>query len=100
MPRIYRRVILPSIRPIFVAVLVILLQFAIKTFDLVYALTGGGPGLATNVPAIYVYDLMFQRGQIGQGAAAAIMILLALAAVLVPYALYMAYRQRRERSDG
>lgn len=100
MARIYRRVILPSIRPIFVAVLVILLQFAIKTFDLVYALTGGGPGLATNVPAIYVYDLMFQRGQIGQGAAAAIMILLALAAVLVPYALYMAYRQRRERSDG
>jgi glucose/mannose transport system permease protein len=100
MARIYRRVVLPSIRPIFVAVLVILLQFAIKTFDLVYALTGGGPGLATNVPAIYVYDLMFQRGQIGQGAAAAIMILLALAAVLVPYALYMAYVQRRERANG
>jgi glucose/mannose transport system permease protein len=100
MPRIYRRVILPSIRPIFIAVLVILLQFAIKTFDLVYALTGGGPGLATNVPAIYVYDLMFQRGQIGQGAAAAIMILLALAAVLVPYALYMVWHQRRERANG
>jgi glucose/mannose transport system permease protein len=100
MPRIYRKVVLPSIRPIFIAVLVILLQFAIKTFDLVYALTGGGPGLATNVPAIYVYDLMFQRGQIGQGAAAAIMILLALAAVLVPYFLYMAYRQRRERANG
>jgi glucose/mannose transport system permease protein len=100
MARIYRRVVLPSIRPIFLAVLVILLQFAIKTFDLVYALTGGGPGLATNVPAIYVYDLMFQRGQIGQGAAAAIMILLALAAVLVPYALYMAWHQRRERANG
>lgn len=100
MARIYRRVILPTIRPIFVAVLVILLQFAIKTFDLVYALTGGGPGLATNVPAIYVYDLMFQRGQIGQGAAAAIMILLALAAVLVPYALYMAYHRRREAANG
>jgi glucose/mannose transport system permease protein len=100
MPRIYRKVILPSIRPIFIAVLVILLQFAIKTFDLVYALTGGGPGLATNVPAIYVYDLMFQRGQIGQGAAAAIMILLALVAVLVPYFLYMAYMQRRESANG
>ncbi len=100
MPRIYRKVILPTIRPIFIAVLVILLQFAIKTFDLVYALTGGGPGLATNVPAIYVYDLMFQRGQIGQGAAAAIMILLALVAVLVPYFLYMAFMQRRERANG
>jgi glucose/mannose transport system permease protein len=56
--------------------------------------------LATNVPAIYVYDLMFQRGQIGQGAAAAIMILLALVAVLVPYFLYMAYMQRRESANG
>ena len=38
-----------------------------------------GPGIATTFPAIYVYDLMFQRGQIAEGAAAAIMILLALA---------------------
>ena len=52
------------------------------------ALTGGGPGIATTFPAIYVYDLMFQRGQIGEGAAAAIMILLALAVVLVPYSLW------------
>ena len=63
--RIYRKVILPSIAPIFVAVAVVLLQFAIKTFDLVVALTRGGPGISTTFPAIYVYDLMFQRGQIG-----------------------------------
>ena len=74
----------------------ILLQFAIKTFDLVVALTGGGPGIATTFPAIYVYDLMFQRGQIGEGAAAAIMMLLALAVVLVPYALFVVWRRRRE----
>ena len=67
--------VIPAISPIFVAVLVVLLQFAIKTFDLVLAMTGGGPGIATTVPAIYVYDLMFQRGQIAEGAAAAIMIL-------------------------
>ena len=100
MGRIYRRIILPAIRPIFVAVLVILLQFAIKTFDLVLALTQGGPGIATQVPAIYVYDLLFQRGQMGEGAAAAIMILLALALVLVPYALYLRWRQRQEAGHG
>lgn len=100
MGRIYRKIVLPAIRPIFVAVLVILLQFAIKTFDLVLALTAGGPGIATTVPAIYVYDYMFQRGLMGEGAAAAIMILLALAVVLVPYALYVAWRQRRERAVG
>ncbi len=96
MPRIYRRIILPAIGPIFVAVLVVLLQFAIKTFDLVLALTGGGPGIATTVPAIYVYDLMFQRGQMAEGAAAAIMILLALSLVLVPYTIWSNWLQRRE----
>jgi len=95
MPRIYRKILLPAIRPIFAAVLVVLLQFAIKTFDLVLALTGGGPGIATTVPAIYVYDLMFQRGQMAEGAAAAIMILLALALVLVPYTIWMNLYRRR-----
>jgi glucose/mannose transport system permease protein len=94
--RIYRKLILPSIAPIFIAVAVVLLQFAIKTFDLVVALTGGGPGIATTFPANYVYDLMFQRGEIAVGAAAAIMMLAALAVVLVPYALWTVWRNRRE----
>ncbi|WP_372574320.1 carbohydrate ABC transporter permease [Ruegeria jejuensis] len=96
MPRIYRRVVLPTIWPIFVAVSVVLLQFAIKTYDLVVALTQGGPGVATTVPAIVVYDLMFQRGQIAQGAAAAVMILVALAIVIVPYVLWTSWRARKE----
>jgi glucose/mannose transport system permease protein len=100
MARIYRRVVIPAIGPIFIAVLVVLLQFAIKTFDLAVALTGGGPGISTTFPAIYVYDLMFQRGQIAEGATAAIMILLALAAVLVPYSLWSVWRRRRESGHG
>ena len=63
--RMYRRVLLPTIWPIFIAVFVILLQFAIKTFDLVVALTGGGPGIATTLPTLVVYDFMFQRGRSG-----------------------------------
>ena len=98
--RIYRKVILPSIAPIFVAVVVVLLQFAIKTFDLVVALTRGGPGISTTFPANYVYDLMFQRGEIAVGAAAAIMMLAALAVVLVPYALWTVWRSRREAAHG
>jgi glucose/mannose transport system permease protein len=98
--RTYRRVILPSIGPIFLAVAVVLLQFAIKTFDLAVALTNSGPGISTTFPATYVYDLMFQRGEIGEGAAAAMMILLALAIVLVPYSLYMVWRNRREAGRG
>jgi glucose/mannose transport system permease protein len=94
--RIYAKVILPSITPIFIAVAVVLLQFAIKTFDLVVALTNSGPGISTTFPANYVYDLMFQRGQIAIGAAASMMMLAALAVVLVPYALWMTWRRNRE----
>jgi glucose/mannose transport system permease protein len=100
MPRIYRRIILPAIGPIFIAVSVVLLQFAIKTFDLVLAMTQGGPGISTTVPAIYVYDLIFQRGQLAEGAAAAIMILVALALILVPYTIWTNLRQRREARGG
>ena len=60
--RTYRRVIFPTIGPIFIAVMVMLLQFAIKTYDLVVALTAGGPGLASTLPTVVVYDFMFQRG--------------------------------------
>jgi glucose/mannose transport system permease protein len=98
--RTYRKVILPTIAPLFVAVLVVLLQFAIKTFDLAIALTKGGPGIATTFPALYVYDLMFQRGEIAEGAAAAMMILAALALVLVPYTLWLVLRRAREAGHG
>ena len=98
--RFYLRVVLPSIGAIVIAVLVILLQFAIKTFDLVRALTGGGPGIATTLPALVVYDFMFQRGQLGRGSAAAVLLLLSLLVVLLPYYAYAQWRARRERANG
>jgi glucose/mannose transport system permease protein len=98
--RIYRRVVLPCIGPIFIAVLVVLLQFTIKTFDLVRALTGGGPGIATQLPTLVVYDLMFQRGLLGRGAAAAVMLLLSLLVILLPYFGYTRWRKRREARNG
>lgn len=94
-PRIYFRVVLPTIWPIVIAVLVILLQFAIKTFDLVRALTGGGPGIATTLPALVVYDFMFQRGQLGRGSAAAVLMLGALLIVVVPWVLYKRHVARK-----
>ncbi|MFC5519685.1 carbohydrate ABC transporter permease [Polaromonas jejuensis] len=98
--RTYRRVVLPSIWPIFVAVFVVLLQFAVKTFDLAMALTGGGPGIATMLPSIVVYDFMFQRGVLGGGSAAAVLMLLYLMAVLIPYALFKRWRQMQGRRHG
>ena len=64
------------------------------------ALTSGGPGISTTMPSIYVYDLMFQRGQLNEGAAAAIMMLAALLAILVPYGVWSGWRLRRANADG
>ncbi len=93
--RLYLRVILPTLWPIVVSVMVIQLQFAITTFDLVRALTGGGPGLATQLPALVVYDFIFQRGQLGRGSAAAVMMLGTLLAVLLPYTAWKSWQKRR-----
>jgi glucose/mannose transport system permease protein len=98
--RMYMHILVPAMWPIVIAVLVILLQFAIKTYELVRALTAGGPGIATTLPATVVYDYMFQRGLMGAGSAAAVMLLLSLLVVIAPYALYRQISARRRIRHG
>jgi glucose/mannose transport system permease protein len=90
--QMYLKIVIPAIWPIVIAVLVILLQFAIKTYELVQALTAGGPGISTTLPTTVVYDYMFQRGLMGQGSATAVLLLLSLLIILVPYAIYRRIR--------
>ncbi len=96
LPTIYRRIIIPSLRPVFFSVTLILAHIAIKSFDLVMALTGGGPGTASDVPAIFMYQFSFSRGQLGLGAASAVMMLMTIVAVMVPL-MYAESRSGRER---
>jgi glucose/mannose transport system permease protein len=98
--RMYLRILVPAMWPIVVAVLVILLQFAIKTYELVRALTAGGPGIATTLPTTVVYDYMFQRGLMGAGSAAAVMLLLSLLVIIVPYVIYQRLSARRRVRRG
>ncbi|HZX26714.1 MAG TPA: sugar ABC transporter permease [Telluria sp.] len=84
LPTIYRRIVVPSLRPVFFSVLLILAHIAIKSFDLVMALTAGGPGTSSTVPAVFMYQYTFTRGQLGLGAASAMMMLATVMAVLVP----------------
>ena len=93
---IYRRIIIPSLRPVFFSVTLILAHIAIKSFDLVMALTGGGPGTASDVPAIFMYQFSFTRGQLGVGAASAVMMLMTIVAVMVPL-MYAEARSGRDR---
>lgn len=82
---VYTRIIIPSMRPVFFSAFIMLAHIAIKSFDLIIALTGGGPGNSTDVPAIFMYQFSFQRGQLGMGAASAIIMLMTVLAILVPY---------------
>ena len=93
LPRIYWRILIPSLRPVFFSTLMVLAHIAIKSFDLVMALTAGGPGYATDMPATFMYTMAFSRGQIGLGAASATIMLATVAAIVVPY-LYSELRSR------
>lgn len=94
LPRIYWRIIIPSLRPVFFSTLMVVSHLAIKSFDLVMALTAGGPGYATDLPATFMYTMAFSRGQIGLGAASATMMLATVAAIVVPY-LYSELRSKK-----
>ena len=93
LPRIYWRIILPILRPVVFSTVLVLSHLSIKSFDLVMALTAGGPGFATDVPATFMYVMSFTRGQIGLGAASATMMLATVAALVVPY-LYSELRSK------
>lgn len=94
LPRIYWRIIIPSLRPVFLSSVIILSHIAIKSFDLVMVLTRGGPGYSTDMPATFMYAFAFNRGRLAFGAASAMVMFLAVMAFIIPY-LYSELRGTR-----
>jgi len=92
----YWRIIIPQLRAVYLSAFVVLAHMAIKSYDLVVALTGGGPGRSTEMPATFMYSYTFTRNQMGIGAASAIIMLMTIAAIIVPYL----YAETREKHDG
>ncbi|MGP1358783.1 carbohydrate ABC transporter permease [Roseicyclus sp.] len=92
--QLYRRIILPQLRPAFLSAFVILAHLAIKSYDLVIALTGGGPGNATALPATFMYSYTFTRNQMGIGASSAVIMLMTIAAIMIPY-LYAELKEKK-----
>ncbi|MDP5217333.1 sugar ABC transporter permease [Ruegeria sp. 2205SS24-7] len=90
----YIVVIIPMMRPVFVTALVLIMSGIIKLYDLVVALTNGGPGIASEVPAKYVIQYMFRAQNLGQGFAASTMMLVSVAIILIPWA-YLEFGGRK-----
>jgi glucose/mannose transport system permease protein len=90
----YLFIILPQLRSILLAAILLLMFNVIRSFDIVVALTSGGPGFASDVPAKFIYDYFFARSNIARGAAAAVCTVMTVLLIILPY-LY--YELRKEK---
>jgi len=90
----YRRIVIPIMRPVFMSALIILTHMAIKSYDLVLSVTGKNPGGAAELPSTFMYDYTFTRNQMAVGSTSAVIMLMTIAAIMVPY-LYSELREKR-----
>jgi len=95
--RTYMSIVLPMMRGVFVTAVVLVGSGIVRLYDLVVALTDGGPGISSEVPAKYVYNYMFGAGNIAQGLAASTMMLLTVMIIIIPWA-YLEFGGRGRRT--
>ncbi len=93
--RVYLSVVPPMIVPSMLTSVALLGTGAVKNYDLVIAMTDGGPGIATDVPSKFVMEYLFERSNIGLAAAGATTMLLTTVAVAAPLLLWQAWQRRR-----
>lgn len=85
---VYRHVVLPLLRPITLSAAIILGQIALNLFALVVSMTGPGPGFSTDVPALFMFETTFRASNFAQGAAIAMLMLVLVALLVVPYLIH------------
>ena len=88
-------IVAPMMKGAFATAFVLQCVSVVRVYDLVIAMTGGGPGIATTMPAVYVIQLITVRQNGGQGMAAATMMLLPILVVIAAMGLL---RWRRSRA--
>jgi glucose/mannose transport system permease protein len=89
----YRRIIIPIMRPVFLSALIILTHLAIKSYDLVLSVTGKNPGGAAELPSTFMYSYTFTRNQMAVGSTSAVIMLMTIAAIMIPY-LYSELKEK------
>jgi glucose/mannose transport system permease protein len=86
--QLFWRITFPLLRPITLSAVIILGHISLKIFDLVYVMTFGGPGYATDMPSLYMWVATFAQFLYSRGAAIAIVLLLMVAILIVPYLVW------------
>ena len=95
--RFYRHIVIPLLTPMFATALVLLSVGGVKIYDLVVALTNGGPGISSEVPAKYVMEYLFRRANVGLASAAATVMFVTVITVVVPYIYVEHFHKQRAR---
>lgn len=95
--RAYAFIILPMLRPMIITSLVLLSISIVKMYDLVVAMTNGGPGTASEVPAKFIMDNLFERANIGLATAASTVMLVTVLIIIAPV-LYSQYLGKKGAS--
>jgi len=89
----YRHVIIPQQKPATVTILILTLMYSLKCFDLVWLMTGGGPGYSSEVLATYMYKVTFNQNKFGYGASIGIVLVVLSMGVV---GLFLHYMRRGE----
>ena len=91
----YVSIVLPMLRPLMVTCVVLIAIAVVKSYDLVVAMTNGGPGFSSDLPGKFVVDFEFERANIGQASAAATVMLGSVLAIVAPYLYFELARKNR-----
>ena len=92
--RVYLHIVLPMLMPVVTTCVVLQALGALRAYDIVVAMTGGGPGFSSDLPGKFVIDYAGERSNLGLAAAASVEMLLTLLLLLVP-SLVLKFRQKR-----
>lgn len=84
--QIYRRILIPLMAPTILVALMLRTILAFKVFDQIFLLTGGGPGTATEMISLYIFDVFFTQFRLGYGAFLALVTALLITVMVVVYA--------------
>ncbi|PKP57842.1 sugar ABC transporter permease [Candidatus Atribacteria bacterium HGW-Atribacteria-1] len=93
--QIFWKIKFPILKPITLSAMIILGHISLKIFDLVYSMTGSGPGNVTDVPAIYMFETTFRANRYATGSAIAIVMLFMVAVVIIPYLISVIQKETR-----
>lgn len=93
--RLYTEIIIPMMKFTFLTCAILLSLGVVKAYDIVYAMTNGGPGQSTWTPAYYTINAYTAKSNLGLASAAAVVMLIITAAIFLPLVLLTAWQRRR-----